>query len=102
MSRMSTAALRSSAPMSLRVDTQLRERLSALAQQNKRSSHALALEAIEKFVAESEATSLWNTQAQASWQHYQETGLHATGEEVTRWLASWGTDGELPAPIAHT
>jgi predicted transcriptional regulator len=88
--------------MSLRVDAQLRERLSVLAQQSKRSSHALALEAIEKFVAESEATSQWNAQAQASWQHYQETGLHATGEEVMRWVASWGADGELPAPVAHT
>lgn len=88
--------------MSLRVDARLRERLSALAQQSKRSAHALALEAIEKYVAESESTQQWNAQAQASWQHYQETGLHASAEEVTRWVASWGTDNELPMPVAHT
>ncbi len=87
--------------MSLRVDAQLRERLGVLAQQSKRSAHALALEAIERYVSESEATSAWNAQVNSSWQHYQETGLHATGDEVTRWIASWGSESELAAPVAH-
>ena len=98
---LATSAISGVSPMSLRVDAQLRERLSTLAQQTKRSSHALALEAIERYVSESEATSQWNAQAQSAWQHYQETGLHATGDEVTRWIASWGGEHELAAPAAH-
>ena len=31
----------------------------------------------------------------------QATGLYATAEEVDEWLASWGTDNELPAPECH-
>ena len=36
-----------------------------------------------------------------AWEEYQETGLHATATEVDEWLASWGTENELPAPICH-
>jgi predicted transcriptional regulator len=37
-----------------------------------------------------------------AWEEYQATGLHATAEEVDAWLASWGTENELPAPVCHT
>jgi predicted transcriptional regulator len=37
-------------------------------------------------------------EADAAWRHYQETGLHVTGEEVMKWVASWGTTDELPPP----
>ncbi|SNS77601.1 MULTISPECIES: transcriptional regulator [unclassified Azospirillum] len=36
-----------------------------------------------------------------AWEKFQETGLHATAEEVDQWLKSWGTDDELPAPECH-
>jgi len=36
-----------------------------------------------------------------AWTEFQETGLHATAEEVDQWLASWGTENELPAPECH-
>lgn len=32
---------------------------------------------------------------------FQATGLHVTAEEVDKWLASWGTDDELPPPECH-
>ena len=34
-------------------------------------------------------------------QHYKETGLHVTGEEVLAWIESWGTDHELPTPVCR-
>jgi len=42
-----------------------------------------------------------NLEADEAWHHYQETGLHATGEEVLAWLASWGTHNPLPPPACH-
>lgn len=65
--------------MSLRVDAQLRERLGVLAASSKRSTHALAIEAIENYVAERETQSERNEQAQLAWQHYQETGVARDG-----------------------
>lgn len=40
-------------------------------------------------------------EADASWRDYQETGLHLTGDEVLKWLETWGTDREGPAPECH-
>jgi predicted transcriptional regulator len=37
----------------------------------------------------------------ASWRHFQNTGLHATAEEVENWIASWETENELPMPTCH-
>ncbi|AMK26877.1 transcriptional regulator [Sphingobium scionense] len=31
-----------------------------------------------------------------AWEEYQATGLHATMEEVDKWLESWRTANELP------
>lgn len=36
-----------------------------------------------------------------AWEEYQATGLHLTFDEVDQWLASWGTENELPAPPPH-
>lgn len=35
-------------------------------------------------------------------QHYLDTGLHCTEEEVDAWLETWGTPEEIEAPIPHT
>ena len=36
-----------------------------------------------------------------AWEEYQATGLHVDAAEVDAWLASWGTEDELPAPLCH-
>lgn len=36
-----------------------------------------------------------------SYDSYQKTGLHLTGEEVRDWLATWGTDKERERPECH-
>ena len=36
-----------------------------------------------------------------AWEGSQATGLHATAEEVETWLASWGSENELPPPECH-
>ncbi|MDI5891782.1 hypothetical protein [Halomonas rhizosphaerae] len=36
-----------------------------------------------------------------AWADYQATGLHATADEVTEWLTSWGAEGEVTAPVCH-
>jgi predicted transcriptional regulator len=36
-----------------------------------------------------------------AWEEFQATGMHATADEVEKWLASWGTDSELSTPLCH-
>lgn len=88
-------------PMSLRLDTELRERLDRIALMKKRSSHALARDAVSRFVAEEEKQAAWNASCEASLNDYQQTGLHITHEALDTWLDTWGKPDEKPAPECH-
>jgi predicted transcriptional regulator len=93
--------LPTAAPMSLRLDADLRERLNKIADVQKRSAHALARDAVSRYVAQEEKGAQWNASCQASLDEYKETGLHITHEELNSWLDTWGTTNEKPAPECH-
>lgn len=95
---MNTAA---AAPLSLKLTPLSRQRLRDLAEQQRRPAHALAREAIEAYLEKQEEAFRQNLEADASWRHYQDTGLHVTGEEAVAWIKSWGTLGQLPKPVCH-
>ncbi len=84
--------------MSIKLDAAVRDRLNSIATRHKRTSHAIAREAIETYVAREEAREALNQDALSSWNHFQETGLHVTGDEVNAWIESWGTKDELQPP----
>jgi len=88
-------------PMSLKIDFSMRERLARLAQVRKRTAHAIAREAVESYVAREEAKDKFTADSLAAWHEYQETGIHATGEEVLNWIQSWGTPNEQKPPACH-
>ncbi|MDR3323195.1 MAG: CopG family transcriptional regulator [Zoogloeaceae bacterium] len=87
--------------ISVRISADDKARLNKLAALQKKTAHALAAEAIQFFLLSREQELAWNTSCLESLRDYQETGLHVTHEEVDAWLASWGTEAELPAPTCH-
>jgi predicted transcriptional regulator len=89
------------ASLSLKLPSDTRERLKTLALIKQRPAHALAREAVESYVANEEERYRRDREADEAWRHYRETGLHVTGDEVIRWLDSWGTEDELPPPECH-
>jgi predicted transcriptional regulator len=86
---------------SIKLDDDLKDRIQNLAGSRQRSAHWIMREAIREYVEREEARQSFHEEAEASWQHYQETGLHVTGKEVGAWLATWGTDDETDAPDCH-
>ena len=88
-------------PMSIRLDVTAREKLKVIAQRQKRSPHALATEAINQLIEQQEREYAWQESCDAALKHFDETGLHATSDEVMAWVDSWGTDKELPTPLCH-
>jgi len=54
-----------------------------------------------KYTQCEEAKASFRQEALASWQVFQETGLHVTGQEVRHWLNSWGLDKEAETPKCH-
>lgn len=87
--------------MSIRLEASAKERLKLIAERQKRSPHALATEAINQMIAEKEQEHAFNQSCIDSFNHFQETGLHVTHEEVMTWMDSWGTENELPPPECH-
>lgn len=91
-----------SVPMSIKLDANFRGRLNELALLRKRTAHSIAREAVEQHIALEEAREKANQDALDAWRDYRDTGLHATGDEVLRWVESWGATEELPAPQCHS
>jgi len=88
-------------PMAVKLESDLRERLSRLAKARKHTPHFLMREAITEYVEREEQRDLFHQEAMNAWEEYRETGLHVTGREVIEWLNTWGTEHEQAAPLCH-
>lgn len=88
-------------PMSIRIESDARERLKMIAFHQKRTAHSLATEAINNMIVEKEKEIAWNQSCTNSYEDYKQTGLHVHQQEVEKWMDSWGTDMELPQPVCH-
>jgi predicted transcriptional regulator len=88
-------------PTPVKLDPELKVRLKRLATARHRAPHWLMREAIAQYVDREEKRQALHQDALAAWEEFEETGLHATGNEVMAWLETWGTDDELPAPACH-
>jgi predicted transcriptional regulator len=87
--------------VSVKLDPDTRARIENLAEARHRTAHWVMREAISQYVDREEKREAFRQDAIKAWDEYQETGLHATAGEVDTWLASWGTENELPAPVCH-
>ncbi|MCH8336387.1 MAG: CopG family ribbon-helix-helix protein [Proteobacteria bacterium] len=86
---------------SVKLDDDLKRRIQNLAESRQRSPHWIMREAIRDYVEREEARESFNREALASWEAYQETGRHLTGQELHDWLRTWGTDRETEIPDCH-
>ncbi len=87
--------------VSIKLDGELKGRLQQLATNRRRSPHWMMREAIQQYVDREEARASFTLEALASWAEYQTTGQHLTGDEVRKWLETWGTESEAEAPKCH-
>ena len=87
--------------VAIKIDQKTKERYKKLARIKDRSAHWMMREAINQYVDREEKRESFRQDAVNSWNEYQETGLHATGNEVIEWLNTWGTDDEKDAPECH-
>ena len=80
--------------LSIRIDSETKKNLDALALRVKRSKSFLAAEAIAAYV-ELEAWQLGEIEAGID---DIEAGREVSHEKVSKWLKSWGKPGETKAP----
>lgn len=89
------------AATSIKLDEDLKGRVQHLAEARRRSSHWIMREAIAQYVDREEKRETLRQDTLNAWDEFQATGLHGTAEEIDKWLASWGTENELPTPECH-
>jgi predicted transcriptional regulator len=80
--------------LSIRLDTETKKRLDALAQRSKRSKSFLAAEAIAQYVAAEE----WQLGEIRAGLADLDEGRTMSHEKVSKWLKSWGKPAEAKAP----
>ncbi|MDR3751948.1 MAG: ribbon-helix-helix protein, CopG family [Terracidiphilus sp.] len=90
-----------SSTTSLKLDSELKERVQRLAAARRRSPHWVMREAVEQYVGREEKREQLRQDALAAWNHYQATGLHATAEEADTWLAKLEAGEDAEAPECH-
>ena len=86
---------------SLKLESELKERVQRLASARRRSPHWLMREAVEQYVAREEKREQLRQDALAAWNHYETTGLHVTAEEADAWLAKLEAGDDAEAPECH-
>ena len=72
--------------ISIKLDNELENRIQRLADNRHRSLHWIIREAIREYVEREEAIERFKQEALASWDTYEVTGQHLTGQEIRNWL----------------
>jgi predicted transcriptional regulator len=86
---------------SLKLDSELKQRVQQLASARRRSAHWIMREAVEQYVSREEKREAFRQDALAAWNDYQATGLHVTAEEADAWLAKLEAGEDAEAPQCH-
>ena len=90
-----------SAPVAVKIDFDMKERVKRLADASHRTPHWMMKEAIREYVERGEKREAFRQDGIRAWNEYQATGLHVTGDEVIAWLDTWGEENEKAAPVCH-
>lgn len=81
-------------PFSIRLEAGIRARLEHEAHLEERSASYLAQKAISDYIRDREYMRECLTRAEAE----ADKGVFISEEAMTAWVASWGSDNELPPP----
>lgn len=88
--------------VTIKLDETDRDRIATLATAKKRTPHYLMKEAILEYVKKEEARQNFITAAQASFEHYKQTGQHITLDEFNTWVDKVQQNPVAPVPPCHT
>ncbi len=90
-----------SQPVAVKLETDVRDRIRALATARDRSPHWMMREAIVQYVDREERRESFRQDALTAWKAYQATGTHVTAQEADAWLAKLEAGEDVEPPAAH-
>jgi len=86
---------------SLKLDSELKERVQRLALARRRSAHWILREAVEQYVGREEKRERFRQDALTAWKHFQEKVCTQRPEEADVWLAKLEAGEDAEAPKCH-
>lgn len=89
------------APLAVKVDQDLKDRMKTLAKVQHRSTHWIMREAIRQYVDREEKREQFRQDGIKAWTEYQATGMHVTLEEADQWLAKLEAGQDVEPPECH-
>ena len=89
------------ATTALRLEPTLKHRAQALATAEQRTFSSVVRDALQLYLDQREAEQAEIRESLAAWHEYHQSGLHVTGDEMSAWLRTWGTDDEGTSPECH-
>lgn len=75
--------------------------LAQIAGLQKRTVHSLVIEAVDRYLEQTQAKMRYEAQAIRSYENYQATGLHVTLDELQEWANSLDSITPKPLPLCH-
>jgi len=102
MKTTTTEKPRSPGTVTVKLDSSDRDRIALLAASKKRTPHYLMKEAILEYVQREEERQRFIKAADASFEHYKETGLHITLDEFSSWVDDVQNNPAKPITSCHT
>ena len=93
--------MRTSSVTSVKLDSEMKERVQRLAVARRRSPHWVLREAVEQYVEREEKRERFRQDALVAWAHYQTTGLHVRAGEADKWLAKLEAGKDALPPACH-
>ncbi len=94
--------MQSHSTASLKLDSEMKERVERLAESRRRTAHWIMREAVQEYVEREEKREQFLKDALAAWEDFQATGLHITGDEANEWMKRLASGEDVAPPKCHT
>ncbi|MDO5102578.1 MAG: ribbon-helix-helix protein, CopG family [Lautropia sp.] len=87
--------------VSVKLGTDMHERIKRLADAKRRTPHWMMREAITQYVDREERRASFYQDAMDAWHEYERTGLHLNAQEVDDWLSKLEAGNDIDPPPCH-
>lgn len=87
--------------LSVKLEAEEKNLLTKIAKEKECSVHFLMCQAVREYIEREQARLNFFEDGRKAIEHYDQTGLHVTHEEMRAWVESLGSSGELTPPVCH-
>jgi predicted transcriptional regulator len=88
-------------PLSVKLEAEEKNLLTKIAKEKACSVHSIICQAVREYIEREQARLNFFEDGRKAIEHYDQTGLHVTHEEMRLWAESLGGNNELTPPVCH-